>query len=211
MEESQQEPQERGKGSYVQWSSQENKTLINLLLDCIAAGLRDSNGLFSKFTVERRILPTLNQMHGSAKTFQHYSNRMKILKTKYLGAVELLRFSSGFGWDATTKRFTAPDEVWTEYIKAHPNYKKFRDETFEEFDDLKIIFERNLATGRSAIGLGDTTDAGTTETAEAEKEQPNHGEEFSFNIQENYESQSSFFGSPSNDTVEKLPLRKRQK
>ncbi|CDY34325.1 BnaA01g14280D [Brassica napus] len=92
-------------------------------------------------------------MHGSTKTFQHYSNRMKILKTKYLAAAELLRFSSGFGWDATTKRFTAPDEVWTEYIKAHPNYKKFRDETFEEFDDLKVIFERNLATGRSAIGL----------------------------------------------------------
>ena len=43
---------------------------------------------------------------------------MKILKTKYLGAAELLRFSSGFGWDATTKRFTAPDEVWTEYIKV---------------------------------------------------------------------------------------------
>ncbi|XP_056863329.1 uncharacterized protein At2g29880-like [Raphanus sativus] len=211
MEESQQEPQERGKGSYVQWSPQENKTLINLLLDCVAAGLRDSNGLFSKFTVERRILPTLNQMHGSTKTFQHYSNRMKILKTKYLNAAELLRFSSGFGWDSTTKRFTAPDEVWAEYIKAHPNYKKFRDETFEEFDDLKIIFERNLATGRNAIGLGDTTDARTTGIAETEKERPNYGEEFPFNAPENYESQSSFFGSPSNDTVEKLPVRKRQR
>ncbi|KAJ4889008.1 Myb/SANT-like domain protein [Raphanus sativus] len=43
---------------------------------------------------------------------------MKILKTKYLAAAELLRFSSGFGWDSATKRFTAPDEVWTEYIKA---------------------------------------------------------------------------------------------
>lgn len=60
MEESQQEPQEGGKSSYVQWSPQENNTLINLLLDCITAGLRDSNGLFSKFTVERRILPPLN-------------------------------------------------------------------------------------------------------------------------------------------------------
>ncbi|KAG2311962.1 hypothetical protein Bca52824_023519 [Brassica carinata] len=58
--------------------------------------------------------------------------------------------------------------------KAHPNYKKFRDETFEEFDDLKIIFERNFATGRNAIGLGDTTDARTTETTEAEKEQPDY-------------------------------------
>ena len=61
MEESQQEPQQRGKGSYVQWSPQENKTLINLLLDCIAASLRDSNGLFSKFTVERRILFSTTQ------------------------------------------------------------------------------------------------------------------------------------------------------
>ncbi|KAL0887404.1 hypothetical protein Bca101_011387 [Brassica carinata] len=150
-------------------------------------------------------------MHGSTKKFQHYSNRMKILKRKYLGAAELLRFSSGVGWDSTTKRFTAPDEVWTEYIKGHPNYKKFHDESFEEFDDLKIIFERNLATGRNATGLGDTTDARTTGIAETEKEQPNYGEEFSFDVQQKYESPSSFFGSPSNDTVEKLPVRKRQK
>ncbi|CAF2107019.1 unnamed protein product [Brassica oleracea] len=28
---------------------------------------------------------------------------------------------SGFGWDSTTQRFTAPKEVWTEYLKV----KKF--------------------------------------------------------------------------------------
>lgn len=109
--------QERGK-SYIQWSPEENKTLINLLLDALASGLRDSNGTFSKFTVERRILPTLNRMHEGNKNHQHYLNRMKILKTKYLNAAELLRFSSGFGWDSTTKRFTAPKEVWAEYLKV---------------------------------------------------------------------------------------------
>ncbi|XP_048629913.1 uncharacterized protein LOC125602115 [Brassica napus] len=98
---------------------------------------------------------------------------MKILKTKYLNAAELLRFSSGFGWDSTTKRFTASKEVWAEYLKAHPKFKKFRDETFEEFDDLKIIFDKNIATGTNAIGLGETTDAQTVRVAETEKEQAN--------------------------------------
>ncbi|XP_033138787.1 uncharacterized protein At2g29880-like [Brassica rapa] len=136
---------------------------------------------------------------------------MKILKTKYLNAAELLRFSSGFGWDSTTKRFTASKEVWAEYLKAHPKFKKFRDEIFEEFDDLKLIFDKNIATGTNAIGLGETTDAQTVRVAETEKEQANCGEEFSFDVQQNYESQSSFFCSPSDDTLEKLPLRKRQK
>ncbi|KAG5388671.1 hypothetical protein IGI04_030212 [Brassica rapa subsp. trilocularis] len=54
---------------------------------------------------------------------------------------ELLCFRSGFGWDSTTKWFTALKEVWTEYLKAHPNFKKFSDETFEEYDDLKVILQ----------------------------------------------------------------------
>ncbi|WZZ11718.1 hypothetical protein YC2023_104807 [Brassica napus] len=210
-QETQDPSQEREKGSYIQWSPEENKTLINLLLDAVASGLRDSNGTFSKFTVERRILSTLNRMHGYSKTYQHYSNRMKILKTKYLNAAELLRFSSGFGWDSTTKRFTASKEVWAEYLKAHPKFKKFRDETFEEFDDLKLIFDKNIATGTNAIGLGETTDAQTVRVAETEKKQAKCGEEFSFDVQQNYESQSSFFCNPSDDTLKKLPLRKRQK
>ena len=63
-QETQDPSQEREKSSYIQWSPEENKTLIDLLLDAVASGLRDSNGTFSKFTVERRILPTLNRMHG---------------------------------------------------------------------------------------------------------------------------------------------------
>ncbi|CDY14966.1 BnaA10g08900D [Brassica napus] len=82
---------------------------------------------------------------------------MKILKTKYLNAAELLRFSSGFGWDSTTKRFTASKEVWAEYLKAHPKFKRFRDETFEEFDDLKLIFDKKLCNLlREKTSLTDT-------------------------------------------------------
>ncbi|VYS68247.1 unnamed protein product [Arabidopsis thaliana] len=123
--------QDQEKKSYLPWSPQETRTLIDLLLDGLASGWRNSSGVFSKFTVERKILPIVNQKHGSDKTHKHYLNRMKTLKGKY----------------------------------AHPSYKKFKDETFEEFDDLKMIFEDNIATGGNAIELGDGTDARTCEIA----------------------------------------------
>ncbi|VYS68338.1 unnamed protein product [Arabidopsis thaliana] len=40
--------------------------------------------------------------------------------------------------------FTTPDEMWDEYLK---------------FEDLQLIFGCGLATGGSAIGMGETTDA----------------------------------------------------
>lgn len=117
--------QDREKNPYSQWCPQETRTLIELLLDGVAAGWRDSSGVFSKFTVERKILPVLNQKHGGGKVFKHYQNKMKNLKGKYLSGVELLRCSSGFGWDPNTKRFTAPDEVWTNYLKVNYTYVSF--------------------------------------------------------------------------------------
>ncbi|CAH2071761.1 unnamed protein product [Thlaspi arvense] len=134
--------QERAMSSYTQWSPQETKTLIQSLLECVAAGLRDSNGTFSK--------------------------HIQIIKS-------------------------------------------FVIETFEDFDDLKVIFEKNVASGKSAIGLGNTTDARTCGISETGKEKTNDGEEFSINVEEDYETPSSFFCSSSMDTLEKLPVRKRQR
>ncbi|MCI38517.1 hypothetical protein A2U01_0059745, partial [Trifolium medium] len=30
----------------------------------------------------------------------------------------LMRHSSGFGWDSNGKTFTAPEEVWKDYLKV---------------------------------------------------------------------------------------------
>ncbi|KAH0854837.1 hypothetical protein HID58_037124 [Brassica napus] len=92
------------------------------------------------------------------------------------------------------KKVTASKEVWAEYLKAHPKFKKFRDETFEEFDDLKLIFDKNIATGTNAIGLGETTDAQTVRVAEeTEKKQAKCGEEFSFDVQQTMNRNHLFF------------------
>ncbi|CAA7015083.1 unnamed protein product [Microthlaspi erraticum] len=57
--------------------------------------------------------------------------------------------------------FTASDEVWNGYFKAHPNHKYMRYDSHDQFEDMKIIFDGTAATGSNAIGLGDSTDACT--------------------------------------------------
>ncbi|KAL9811907.1 putative Myb/SANT-like domain-containing protein [Arabidopsis thaliana] len=87
--------QDQEKNAYLPWSPQETRTLIDLLLDGLASGWRNSSGVFSKFTVERKILPIVNRKHGGDKTHKHYLNRMKTLKRKYVSGVELLSCSPG--------------------------------------------------------------------------------------------------------------------
>ncbi|KAG5374553.1 hypothetical protein IGI04_039149 [Brassica rapa subsp. trilocularis] len=163
----------KGKGQYHSWSRPEHKLLLRLLVDAINQGFRDASGKFNKLTVESRILTTLQKEVGSKKTYGQYKNRMKILKGRYQVFADFLRCSSGFGWDSETKKFTADDEVWKVYLQAHPNNKYLRDDSFEDFEELRTIFEQNTATGQNAVGLGDSVDAGSYQFEENEKTNDN--------------------------------------
>ncbi|KAG6481602.1 hypothetical protein ZIOFF_058206 [Zingiber officinale] len=77
-----------------------------------------------------------------------------------------MRHSSGFGWDSMTKKFTASDEVWEDYFKSHPKHEHYRTDTFEDYEDLRLVVGNGTATGKYAIGLGDDIDARTFETEE---------------------------------------------
>ncbi|KAF3578864.1 hypothetical protein DY000_02029329 [Brassica cretica] len=121
------------KNQYSLWNSEETKVLIELLVEGIQRGWRDSNGIMNKATVEHKILPVLNERLGCQKTHKHYQSRIKFLKGQYQCYVDLLNNSSGFGWDPIMKRFVASNEVWNDYLKVF--------------------------NGSSSIVLGDTTDA----------------------------------------------------
>ncbi|XP_048592642.1 uncharacterized protein At2g29880-like [Brassica napus] len=190
------------KSGYFPWTSQESHLLKRLLVDGIRRGWRDSNGSLTKRTIETKVLPILNKQLRCNKTYKHYLNRMKSLKKEYHSYTDLLRFSSGFGWDPVTKQFTAPDEVWEEYLKAHPNNDNMKTKTFEAFEDLEVIFESATARGNNAFGLGGdaTAEAFEVENDVQEREDVNHMEN----------------GTESNETTcrpskEKLPSRKRAK
>ncbi|CAH8364503.1 unnamed protein product [Eruca vesicaria subsp. sativa] len=205
--------QEKAKGAYEFWNVRETTVLIRLLVDGINQGWRDKNGSMSKMTVEKKILPVLNATVGCQKTHKHYLSKIRSLKKLYKSMQDLTRFSSGFGWDPISKKFTAPNHVWDDYEKAHPTKKSMRDETFEDYEDLQLIFEQGLATGKNAIGLGDDTDA---QTFGAKDDEPFELDPTSFEYVEKEGSQASGF---SNSTLlrstkgpsQKAPPKKRAK
>ncbi|KAG7588468.1 hypothetical protein ISN44_As07g008000 [Arabidopsis suecica] len=51
-------------------------------------------------------------------------------------------------------------------MQAHPNKTQLRNESFEDFEDLRMLFGSNTATGRNAVGLGDSIDADTYQVRE---------------------------------------------
>ncbi|CAN7019384.1 unnamed protein product, partial [Brassica oleracea var. botrytis] len=74
---------------------------------------------------------------------------------------DLLRFSSGFGWDKDTKKFTAPNEVWNEYLQV---------------DNLLKVYGQNIAKGNNTVGLGDTTNARTYIARDNDGDDENDGD-----------------------------------
>ncbi|ESQ29697.1 hypothetical protein EUTSA_v10024061mg [Eutrema salsugineum] len=131
-----------------QWTPDETKILIELLVEGIQCVWRDSGGgLMNKETVKHKILPVLNERLGCQKTHKNYLSRIKFLKSQYQNPV--------------MKRFTAPDEVWCNYLKAHPNHMFMRYDSNDQFEDLKILFDCSITNGSFSVGLGETTDART--------------------------------------------------
>ncbi|XP_010513361.1 PREDICTED: uncharacterized protein At2g29880-like [Camelina sativa] len=115
--------------------------LIKLLTEGIKQGWHDTSGCISKMTVEKKILHALNSALQCEKTYNNYQSKWKNLKNRYNSMLELIRFSSAFGWDPVTKKFAAPNHVWDDYEK--------------------LIFDVGLAMGKNVVGLGDDTDAET--------------------------------------------------
>ncbi|XP_074352530.1 uncharacterized protein At2g29880-like [Apium graveolens] len=156
----------KGKSAgYKSWTIEESNELLNLMVDAAKRGWRDSNGLFTKVTVEKKILPVLNEKLGCQKTHPQYLSRLKWFKARYTNYSKLMLFNSGFGWDPITKKITAQNEV-------HPNHKSYRTDTFRDYDDLRIAVGNGTAIGKNAIRLGDDTDARTYDNEASKKYQP---------------------------------------
>nr|GMD53000.1 putative nuclease HARBI1 [Ipomoea batatas]GME19492.1 putative nuclease HARBI1 [Ipomoea batatas] len=56
-------------GNYALWAPEESNELLQLMVDAIKNGWRDSSGGLSKLTVEKRILPALNENLGCQRSY----------------------------------------------------------------------------------------------------------------------------------------------
>ncbi|KAF3432407.1 hypothetical protein FNV43_RR27147 [Rhamnella rubrinervis] len=142
---------------------EETNELLRIMVEGANCGWRDKNGSFSKSTVEKKMLPVLNAKLGTQTTYKEYVSRVKWFKGRYTNYSQLMRFNSEFGWDPIAKKFTASDEVWEDYFKAHPTHRSYRTDIFTNYEYLEITIGNRTATGSHAIGLGEETDARTIE------------------------------------------------
>ncbi|ONI16800.1 hypothetical protein PRUPE_3G122800 [Prunus persica] len=111
------------------------------MVDSASHGWCVANGMLSKAIVETKILPKINEKLRCHKTYSRYQSH------------------SRFGWDPTTKKFTAPEEVWKDYFKSHPKHTSIQTKTCEDYEDLQIVIGNAITIGRNTLGLGDDTDA----------------------------------------------------
>ncbi|CAI9778277.1 unnamed protein product [Fraxinus pennsylvanica] len=144
---------------YNAWSMKESTTLLELMVDAVNHGWFNSNGVLSKQTVEKKILPALNEKLGCQKNYAMYRSPLSWFKQQYHKYSELMQYNSGFGWHSITKKFTASDEVWDNYFESRPKQRHLRIDTFPDYEDLRIAVGNATATRRNSISSGDESDA----------------------------------------------------
>ncbi|XP_008237255.1 PREDICTED: uncharacterized protein At2g29880-like [Prunus mume] len=183
------------------------------MVDAANRGWHDSNGLLSKQIVESKILPVLNAKLGCQKTYHQYQSRLKWFKTRYQSFTQLMRHSSGFGWDSISKKFAATEE-------SHPSQVHLQRDTFADYKDLVIAIGNGTVAGKNSIGLGDDINARTYEVGESRPTKLQDSNEAFVPSQNetSYQSMSSsnFTSSHFLDTnldapLENLPQRKKPK
>ncbi|XP_063948233.1 uncharacterized protein At2g29880-like [Daucus carota subsp. sativus] len=83
--------------------------------------------------------------------------------------LKIMKFNFGFGYDSTSKKFTAPKEIWDDYLKACLKDKNLRDGVSDDdYEDLQIVVGGGVIFGKSSIGLGNATGARTLQASEVQ-------------------------------------------
>lgn len=62
--------------------------------------------------------------------------------------------NSSFVYDSVRNIPTAPDQVWEEYIRVHPDAAQFRSSTILFREELGQIFDQSIASSRHAAATG---------------------------------------------------------
>lgn len=110
MGDSQQDVKKRA--GYDLWTEEESRALLDIMVDATNRGWRNNSGTFLMKIVKDRILLVLNSTLGCEKKYKNYQSQLKWFRKWWLSYSNLLEFNSDFGFDSTTKRFTAINEVW---------------------------------------------------------------------------------------------------
>ncbi|OVA18453.1 Myb/SANT-like domain [Macleaya cordata] len=135
---SQPEVDNKGKGRQLRWTQGMDERLIETFVEQVRLGQRGDKGFNDQtYSAVTKVLAERLDVDVGRK---HIDNRLRTLRNEYR-LFSTLRRQAGFCWDPTRSMVTAPDGVWSEYIKAHPEFKTCRGRSCKwDYESLAIIF-----------------------------------------------------------------------
>ncbi|XP_062095056.1 L10-interacting MYB domain-containing protein-like isoform X2 [Humulus lupulus] len=140
------------------WGPTVEKIFIDIMVDEVNKGNMASGQFGSKTWA--KILEELQIKSKRKYLIKQIKQKFNRLRTKYREFAELLK-QTGFGWDRETNTVVASEEIWQNYLRAHPKATQYRKKGCDHFVLLELIFSKSTATGqfhRSAASGPPNTD-----------------------------------------------------
>ncbi|XP_050290217.1 L10-interacting MYB domain-containing protein-like [Quercus robur] len=130
-----------------------------------------ADGQFSSDTW-KKMLATLNELSKRNFTMTQFKgkfNRTRLLHREFSTIIN----QDGFGWDVETNTIHALEESWQNYFQAHPKAKMFRTKGLSNYNLLRLIFNKSIAT--RVLHCASTQDPPNSDEENALEERLIHG------------------------------------
>ncbi|XP_009804065.1 uncharacterized protein LOC107777904 [Nicotiana tabacum] len=99
----------------------------------------------------------MDKLYGDKLDKTKMKNRMRTLKKTYATMKRMVQHS-GFGWNEETRKVDAENDVWEQYLAAHPKDAQYKTKKLPDYNTLALIFGDSVADGRNGCEINDTED-----------------------------------------------------
>ncbi|PIA53908.1 hypothetical protein AQUCO_00900465v1 [Aquilegia coerulea] len=145
------------KGRQVRWSQEMDKCMIATFVGQARLGLKGEKGFKDK--AYAAVCKSLVDELGVDVCKTHIDNRLRTFRTEY-HMFHTLREHSDFCWDPAKNKITAPDSIWNDYLKEHPEFKSYRGRQCKwDYESLGIIVGNNqpaVSYGSSCLNASES-------------------------------------------------------
>ncbi|KAL5708517.1 hypothetical protein ACHQM5_019306 [Ranunculus cassubicifolius] len=154
---SQQFMESNEKGRQVRWSQEMDTCLIATFVEKARLGLKGEKGFKDK--AYTAVCTVLSDELGVEVCKNHIDNRLRTFRTEY-NMFRTLREHSDFCWDPAKNKINAPDSVWNDYVKEHPEFKSYRGRQCKwDYESLGVIVGNNQPAGSYAMSCLDSCES----------------------------------------------------
>ncbi|XP_043695598.1 uncharacterized protein LOC122646171 isoform X2 [Telopea speciosissima] len=133
--------------SKTNWTPPMDRYFIELMMNQVNRGYKVGNAFRKEAWAQ--MLALFNVKFGLELDKEALRNRYRKLRMQY-NALKTLLDHGGFRWDETRQMVTADDNVWDDYLKAHPEARSYRTKTVPNYNDLCVIYGHPITDGRQS-------------------------------------------------------------